>query len=82
MSHLLLVAIVAFAGVLLLAFGWHEVFRTFQGRPSADDRRRWLFCVLLALIVAAAPLFPVVIVAGMERYARVPFVPWVLPLKR
>jgi hypothetical protein len=77
----LLFAVAAVVLVIPLVLGWREALRA--GRlPQPIARRNWVFCALLVLIIAAAPLAPLVVVCGMERYAHVPFVPWVLPLNR
>jgi hypothetical protein len=81
-QHLLFAALVTITLIGALVLGWYELFRAHVGRHTINARHKWVYCALLVLIIASAPLAPVVFVRGMERYARVPFVPWVLPLKR
>ena len=68
--------------LILLVIGWREVLRTSAGGPKARADLHWAHVSLLVVVIAASPLLPVVVIAGMHRYAHVQFIPWVPLLTR
>ncbi|HEY4308013.1 MAG TPA: hypothetical protein VGN12_01055 [Pirellulales bacterium] len=78
----LLICTFAFWLLMLLATGWQNVLRTSNRSCNYESDLHWAHVSLLAVVIAASPLLPVVVVAGMHRYAHVQFIPWVPLLKR
>ena len=73
---------VALTLLTMLVIGWREALRTTSGESIQLARFHWVHLSLLAVIIGAEPVLPVLVLSGIERYGHVPFIPWVILLKR